>query len=137
MHYCYSWIFFCSKRDGKTSPFLNNKNLNVYTPRLDGHGTTPEDLKTKSWQDWYNSISRAITLSSLKFEKIFVVGFSTGGLLGLLSTKKKHYKEFCGLICINAALNLNDIRIKALLLAISFWNDLVKAFNEDKYQKSM
>jgi esterase/lipase len=118
----------------KLAIFLNNKNLNVYTPRLDGHGTTPEDLKTKSWQDWYNSISRAITLSSLKFEKIFVVGFSTGGLLGLLSTKK-HYKEFCGLICINAALNLNDIRIKALLPAISFWNDLVKAFNEDKYQK--
>ena len=118
----------------KLAIFLNNKNLNVYTPRLDGHGTTPEDLKTKSWQDWYNSISRAITLISLKFEKIFVVGFSTGGLLGLLSTKK-HYKEFCGLICINAALNLNDIRIKALLPAISFWNDLVKAFNEDKYQK--
>ena len=118
----------------KLALFLNSKNLNVYTPRLDGHGTTPEDLKTKSWQDWYNSISRAITLSSLKFEKIFVVGFSTGGLLGLLSTKK-HYKEFCGLICINAALNLNDIRIKALLPAISFWNDLVKAFNEDKYQK--
>ena len=118
----------------KLALFLNSKNLNVYTPRLDGHGTTPEDLKTKTWQDWYNSISRAITLASLKFEKVFVVGFSTGGLLGLLSTKK-HYKEFCGLICINAALNLNDIRIKALLPAISFWNDLVKAFNEDEYQK--
>ena len=118
----------------KLALYLNNKNLNVYTPRLDGHGTTPEDLKTKTWQDWYNSISRTITLASLKYEKVFIVGFSTGGLLGLLSTKK-HYKEFCGLICINAALNLNDIRIKTLLPAISFWNDLVKAFNEGKYQK--
>lgn len=118
----------------KVALYLNSKNLNVYTPRLDGHGTTPEDLKTKTWQDWYNSISRTITLASLKYEKVFIVGFSTGGLLGLLSTKK-HYKEFCGLICINAALNLNDIRIKTLLPAISFWNDLVKAFNEGKYQK--
>ena len=118
----------------KLALFLNSKNLNVYIPRLDGHGITPENLKTKTWQDWYNSISRAITLASLKHEKVFIVGFSTGGLLGLLSTKK-HYKEFCGLICINAALNLNDIRIKTLLPAISFWNDLVKAFNEGKYQK--
>ena len=118
----------------KVALYLNSKNLNVYTPRLDGHGTISEDLKTKTWQDWYNSISRTISLASLKYEKMFIVGFSTGGLLGLLSTKK-HYKEFCGLICINAALNLNDIRIKTLLPAISFWNDLVKAFNEGKYQK--
>lgn len=118
----------------KVALFLNSKNLNVYTPRLDGHGTISEDLKTKSWQDWYNSISRTITIASLKHEKIFIVGFSTGGLLALLSTKKC-YKEFAGLVCINAALHLNDVRIKTLLPAISFWNDLVKAFNEDKYQK--
>lgn len=118
----------------KLALFLNSKNLNVYTPRLDGHGTIPEDLKTKSWQDWYNSISRSITIATLKYEKVFIVGFSTGGLLALLSTKKC-YKEFCGIVCINAALHLNDVRIKTFLPAVSFWNDLVKAFNEDKYQK--
>ena len=118
----------------KLALFLNSKNLNVYTPRLDGHGTISEDLKTKSWQDWYNSVSRTITIASIKYEKVFIVGFSTGGLLALLSTKKC-YKEFAGLVCINAALHLNDVRIKTLLPAISFWNDLVKAFNEDKYQK--
>ena len=118
----------------KLALFLNSKDLNVFTPRLDGHGTIPEDLKNKSWQDWYNSISRSITIATLKYEKVFIIGFSTGGLLALLSTKKS-YKEFCGLVCINAALHLNDVRIKTLLPAISFWNDLVKAFNEEKYQK--
>lgn len=118
----------------KLAFFLNSKNLNVFTPRLDGHGTIPEDLKNKSWQDWYNSISRSITIATLKYEKVFIVGFSTGGLLALLSTKKC-YKEFCGIVCINAALHLNDVRIKTFLPAVSFWNDLVKAFNEDKYQK--
>jgi esterase/lipase/1-acyl-sn-glycerol-3-phosphate acyltransferase len=118
----------------KLALFLNSKNLNVYTPRLDGHGTVAEDLKNKTWQDWYNSISRAIIIASLKYEKIFIIGFSTGGLLALLSTKKS-YKEFCGLICINAALHLNDMRIKTLLPAISFWNDLLEAVNEEEYQK--
>ena len=32
----------------KLALFLNDKNLNIYTPRLDGHGTTPEDLKNKN-----------------------------------------------------------------------------------------
>ncbi len=118
----------------KLALFLNENNFNVQTPRLAGHGTAPEDLKTKTWQDWYKSISRSIIIASLQYKKIFIVGFSTGGLLALLSTKKQ-YKEFVSVICINAALHLNDMRIKTLLPAISFWNDIVKVFHEEKYTK--
>ncbi len=114
--------------------FLNENNFNVITPRLSGHGTVPEDLKTKTWQDWYKSVSRSITIASLQYKKVYIIGFSTGGLLALLSTKKQ-YKEFVSLVCINAALHLNDLRIKTLLPAISFWNDIVKVFNENKYAK--
>ena len=114
--------------------FLNENNFNVITPRLSGHGTVPEDLKTKTWQDWYKSVSRSITIASLQYKKVYIVGFSTGGLLALLSTKKQ-YKEFVSLVCINAALHLNDLRIKTLLPAISFWNDIVKVFIENKYAK--
>jgi esterase/lipase/1-acyl-sn-glycerol-3-phosphate acyltransferase len=114
--------------------FLNTKDLNVYAPRLAGHGTIPEDLKGTLWQDWYKCVSRAIIIASLQFEKVYVLGFSTGGLLALLSTKK-HFPEFQGIICINAALHLNDIRVRTLLPALSFWNDIVKAFNENEYAK--
>ena len=61
--------------------FLNENNFNVITPRLSGHGTVPEDLKTKTWQDWYKSVSRSITIASLQYKKVYIVGFSTGGLL--------------------------------------------------------
>jgi len=114
--------------------FLNKNHFNVQVPRLAGHGIVPEDLKTKVWQDWYKSISRSIIIATLQYKKVYIVGFSTGGLLALLSTKKQ-YKEFVSLICINAALHLNDMRIKTLLPAISFWNDIVKVFHEDKYAK--
>lgn len=116
------------------SLYLHENGLAVYSPRLEGHGTSPEDLKHKTWQDWYDSVSRAITIASLKYKKLYLVGFSTGGLLALLSSKKS-YHEFNGIICINAALNLNDIRVKTLLPAVSFWNDLVRAFNEDNLAK--
>jgi esterase/lipase len=116
------------------SLFLHQKGFNVYAPRLKGHGTSPKDLKQTQWQDWYLSLCRAITIATLKYNKVYLMGFSTGGLLALLSTKKC-YIEFAGIICINAALHLNDIRMKTVLPAVSFWNDLVKAFNAQDYAK--
>ena len=118
----------------KLALFLNKNGLNVQTPRLAGHGTIPEDLKDRTWQDWYKSVSRSIVIGTLQYTKIYIIGFSTGGLLALLSTKKD-YKEFVSLVCINAALHLNDLRIKTILPAISFWNDIVKAFDSEKYTK--
>ena len=118
----------------KLALFLNQNGFNVQTPRLAGHGTVPEDLKEKIWQDWYKSISRSIIIAALQYKKVYIIGFSTGGLLALLSTKKD-YQEFVSIVCINAALHLNDLRIKTLLPAISFWNDIVKAFNSEKYTK--
>lgn len=116
------------------SHFIHKKGFNVYAPRLRGHGTSPKDLKETTWQDWYLSVCRAIAMTSLKYKNIYIVGFSTGGLLALLSTKK-YYSNIKGIICINAALNLNDIRIKTLLPAVSFWNDIVEAFNANNYAK--
>ncbi|MGK0255635.1 MAG: esterase/lipase, partial [Arcobacteraceae bacterium] len=118
----------------KIALYLNAANFNVYAPRIKGHGTVPEDLKTTTWQDWYDSLSRAIAIATLKYKKIYLLGFSTGGLLALLSGKKE-YKEFKGSICINAALNLNDIRVKTLIPAVTFWNDLVNAFDAKEYAK--
>lgn len=114
--------------------YLNKKGFNVYAPRLKGHGTTPKDLKHCKWQDWYESVSRALIIATLMYEKIYIVGFSTGGLLALLSAKK-NLPTLKGIICINAALQLNDVRIKTFIPAINFWNDLVESFNADTYQK--
>lgn len=114
--------------------YLNKKGFNVYAPRLRGHGTTPEDLKTRSWKEWYESVSRAIIIASLMYDKIYIAGFSTGGLLALLSTQKCAPK-LQGIICINAALKLNDLRIKTVLPAIEFWNELVESFDANEYKK--
>ncbi len=116
------------------STYLFEKDFDVYAPRLRGHGTSPKDLKDTKWQDWYLSLSRAITIATLKYKKVYIIGFSTGGLLALLSTKKC-YTQIQGIVCINAALHLNDIRIKTLLPAVSFWNDIVEAVNAKSYVK--
>ncbi len=116
------------------SKFIHEQGFNVYAPRLKGHGTNPKDLKETTWQDWYLSLSRAVTIATLKYKKVYIIGFSTGGLLALLSTKKC-YIEFAGIVCINAALHLNDIRMKTVLPAVSMWNDVVSAFNAHELVK--
>lgn len=114
--------------------FIHSSGFNVYAPRLKGHGTNAKDLKDTTWQDWYLSLSRAVTIATLKYKKVYIVGFSTGGLLALLSTKKC-YMEFAGIICINAALHLNDMRMRTVLPAVSMWNDVVNAFNAQSLTK--
>ena len=58
--------------------FLHKKGYDVYSVLLAGHGTTPEDLNTKKWTDWWYSVKTA-------FDEIegcdFVIGFSMGALL--------------------------------------------------------
>lgn len=114
--------------------YLNKKGFNVYAPRLRGHGTTPEDLQNRSWNEWYESLSRAIVIGTLLYDEVYIAGFSTGGLLALLSCKKKHSK-LKGIICINAALKLNDVRVKTVIPAIEFWNELVESVDADRYKK--
>ncbi|OGP89902.1 MAG: hypothetical protein A2031_06670, partial [Deltaproteobacteria bacterium RBG_19FT_COMBO_43_11] len=39
--------------------YLYKNRYNIYGARLRGHGTAPEDLASRNWQKWYDSVSRA------------------------------------------------------------------------------
>jgi len=52
-------------------------------PRLKGHGTSPWDLRKHPWEDWLASVEHAYQVMSGLTEKVCIVGFSTGGALGL------------------------------------------------------
>jgi len=52
--------------------------------RLAGHGTSPWDLRERSWQDWLASVRRGYEIMAELSERICLVGFATGGSLVLL-----------------------------------------------------
>jgi len=101
--------------------YLNKAGYTIYAPRLKGHGTNPINLKYTQWQDWHTSYNKAYAYLRNKCDKVVVAGFSTGGLLSILNAANNRVD---GLICINAALKLNDIKVK-LVPAVNFWNELV------------
>lgn len=62
---------------------LAQDGLTVHIARLAGHGTSPEDLATTSWQDWIASAERAYATLAGRCRTIAVGGLSMGGSLAL------------------------------------------------------
>lgn len=62
---------------------LRDEGFPVIGVRLAGHGTSPWDLRDRSWQDWMDSVRSGYRLLAPLVEEICLVGFSLGGVLSL------------------------------------------------------
>jgi esterase/lipase len=112
--------------------FFNDKSIPIYGVRLSGHGTSPLDLKNTSWQEWLMSLQRAYATLSQFCEKIIIVGFSTGGLLTLIKASQiNKNNKLNGIVSINSALKLKDIRAK-MVPSINLWNELLEKLDINK-----
>jgi carboxylesterase len=73
----------------------------VELPRLPGHGTTVEEMKTTRWLDWTGEAEAAYQRLARRCEKVVVGGLSMGGSLALWTALE--HPEVAGIICINPA----------------------------------
>jgi len=112
--------------------YLFEKGINVYVPRLRGHGTDPEVLKSVSAQDWETDFERAFTAMRQVCSKVFIGGFSTGGLLALLHAAQ--YKVD-GVIALNSALKLHDLRVSYVVPTLHFFNEMISYLNDKGIQE--
>lgn len=96
-----NWYFLKSKRKSASAVILIHGFLSspaelrslaerlhadghhVLGVRLKGHGTSPWDLRTRSWHDWAASVERGYDIVKAYSQSVHIVGFSTGGLLAL------------------------------------------------------
>lgn len=110
--------------------YLHKNGISVYGVRLHGHGTAPINLKHTSWLKWYDSYMRGVVSTQKMCDKVFFMGFSTGGLLSLYAAAKNATK--CdGVISINSALKLKDIRAR-IIKFVNVWDDLITRFRQGK-----
>lgn len=61
----------------------------VIGPRLNGHGTSPWDLRDRTWQNWQTPVRGAWQIMSAYAKRICLVGFSTGGALSLIMAAER------------------------------------------------
>jgi esterase/lipase/1-acyl-sn-glycerol-3-phosphate acyltransferase len=82
---------------------LTRDGITAYNVRLAGHGTSPHDLASKTWRDWYYSVRYGYTVLSRMVEKVVVCGFGMGGLLGWMLAAQNP-PRLAGVVSISAAM---------------------------------
>jgi len=102
--------------------YLFERGINVYVPRLRGHATNPKALLHVTAKDWETDFERAFTAMRQVCKKVYIGGFSTGGLLALIHAAQ--YKAD-GVISINAALKLQDLRVSYVVPTLYFFNEMI------------
>jgi esterase/lipase len=98
----------------------------VYAPRLKGHGTSPEDLATRHFNDWIASVDAGYALLRSMCRKVVAGGFSNGA--GLALELAARVKGLAGVFAISPPMRLHDLSAK-FVPAVDAWNKLMKKVN--------
>lgn len=106
---------------------LQEEGYTVYAPLICGHGTSEEDLSTKTWRDWYESVRLCVPEG-----RFHVVGFSTGGLLAARIAKDFNVLSLTT-ICAPMKLMDANIRFTKVLDMLRFPKFIGNADSNDTY----
>jgi esterase/lipase len=102
--------------------YLGRRGVWVYAPRLKGHGTSPADLATRTYQDWIESVDEGYALMSAICRRVVVGGFSFGG--GLALDLAARVPGVAGVFAVAPPMRLVDISSK-FAPAVGLWNRLM------------
>ncbi|MDJ0887907.1 MAG: alpha/beta fold hydrolase [Desulfobacterales bacterium] len=103
--------------------FIQRKGYWVYAPRVPGHGTAPEDLASRSYQEWVQAVDAACALMACHCRRVVVGGFSNGAGLALEAASR--LQAICGVFAVSPPLRLQDFSAR-FVPAVDIWNRLMK-----------
>jgi len=103
--------------------YLGRLGFWVYVPRLKGHGTAPEDLSIRTYQDWRDSVDQGYAIISNICKRVVAGGFSTGA--GLALDLAVRVKEVIGVFAVSAPMRLKDFASR-FASAVDMWNRLME-----------
>lgn len=87
--------------------FLSSSQITVNALLLPGHGRKVNALAASRWQNWNNAVESAYLHLKEVHEKIFIVGFSLGGLIAL-RIASRHPVD--GVVAISPLISINPKR---------------------------
>jgi esterase/lipase len=109
------------------SEYLNSEGYWVYAPRLKGHGTSPEDLSTRSYIDWIESAEEGYAII-----RNFCSNVIVGGLALYLASRIPDIK---GVFAISPPLMLQDFTAR-LVPALGAWNRIMERVGFEAVRKN-
>ena len=102
--------------------YLQQQGFWVYAPRLKGHGTSPEDLASRSYREWLASLESGYAVISNLCRRVVIGGFSTGA--GLALHLAARVQDAAGVFAVSAPMRLNDLGAR-FAPALDTWNRLM------------
>ena len=84
---------------------LNKQCILVRSILLPGHGTRPKDLADVHYKEWIKAVDYGINSLKREVDKVYIAGFSLGGLLS--ANALLEHKDLQGAILIAPALGIN------------------------------
>jgi len=103
--------------------YLNRKGYWVYAPRVRGHGTAPEDLATRTYQDWIRSVEEAYAMMACTCRHVVIGGFSNGA--GLALEVASRIQAVKGVFAVSPPMQLQDFSAR-FVPAVDIWNRLMR-----------
>jgi carboxylesterase len=107
--------------------YLTARGYTVEVPLLPGHGTTWQDLNTRSWPEFYDALEASYLGLRERCAKVFVGGLSMGGTLAL---RLAELHSPAGLVLVNPALQTHRADARFAGIASRFI-DSVAAIGDD------
>jgi esterase/lipase len=104
-----------------------NQNFLVRAILLPGHGTNPQDLNDITYNAWVQAARYGIESFANAVDRLYLCGFSTGGLLSLL--EGYNAEHISGLILLAPAIKLR----MELALCSSISNFITQRTRQDKW----
>jgi esterase/lipase/1-acyl-sn-glycerol-3-phosphate acyltransferase len=112
--------------------YLGSMGLWVYVPRLKGHGTSPDDLATRTYHDWVVSVDTGYAILSNSCKRVIVGGFSVGA--GLALDLAARVDDVKGVFAVCPPMRLQDFSSK-FVPAVDAWNRLMEKVRLEGAQK--
>ncbi len=89
--------------------YLGDRGIAVVAPRLPGHGTTWQDLATRTADDWTATVDASFEHLARNTDEIFLVGLSFGGAL-CLDLAARNPGRIAGIVTLAAMVFTKDPR---------------------------
>lgn len=108
---------FCDTTDAVVTlaDYLEENKIASYSVLLAGHGTSPENLASTTWRDWYESAASGLgKVLAWEYQQTIVAGLSLGAALSLLLAAKEESMD--GIILLAPLIQLDSIALKFLPL---------------------
>ena len=107
---------------------LNDRGYWVYSARVRGHGTAPEDLAIRTGHDWLESVDIGYAIMSSICRRVVVGGFSFGGGLAMDFAARMGRSGLSGVFSVSSPFRLQNFSTR-FASTITAWNRVMDTAN--------